>query len=396
MRIHQVYLVAGTVLALLVFMVLAACAGATPAPAPTSAPAAAATSATQGQGGESVGQILPDYRFEPGTALLTPQPDLVGQFKLKPDYKANKAYNIAYITKNLVNPYFVATDRGVQKRCKELGVNCTTFAPEKPDNPEEQIRMVEDAVNKGVDAIVIFVVDSKAVTPALKKAEEKGIPIVGLGTVPFGAKMLSFISADYYNRSYEIAKLLADKLGGKGNVVTIDGVPGAQNAKDMKAGYLNALSQYAGINVLASQTGYWKRLEGMAAMENLLQRYPDVQGVIGADDESALGAVQAIEAANLDPKQILVVGFNATHDAICAIKDQRLYATDNADPGGLAALGIELAVRRLQDKENFPPELPWPLPDKRFYVTRENIDKFWSEAWSLSDEEKKSGQCAKK
>jgi ABC-type sugar transport system substrate-binding protein len=344
---------------------------------------------------KGVGELNASYQMDEGTILLTPQPDLIAQFKLKPEYKSTKALNIAYITKHLVNAYFVATDRGVQKRCKEMGVNCTTFAPEKPDNPEEQIRMVEDAVNKKVDGIVIYTVDSKVVSPALKKAEAAGIPVVGLGTVAFGTKMVTFISADYYTRSYDIAKLLADKLGGKGNFVTIDGVPGAQNAKDMKAGYLDALRQYQGIQVLASQTGYWKRLEGQAAMENLLQRYPQLDGVVGADDESALGAIQALQAAGVDLKKTLVVGFNASHDGICAIQDGKMFATDDADPGGLAAAGVEVLVRSIQDKEKFPPEIPWPLPNKKFYVTPDNLMQYWPVAYGLSDEEKASGKCKK-
>lgn len=351
----------------------------------TSTPPPAATKA----GG--LGVLGPGYTFAEGTLLLTPQPTLVAQFQLKPSYKASKPIKIAYITKHLVNQYFVATDQGVQARCKEMGVQCTTFAPEKPDNPEEQIRMVEDAVNKKFDAIVIYAVDSKAVSPAIKKAEAAGIPVVGLGTVPFDTKLVTFISADYYTRSYDIAKLLAKKLGGKGNVVTIDGVPGAQNAKDMKSGYLAALNEFPGIQVLASQTGYWKRPEGMAAMENLLQRYPQIDGVVGADDESGLGAIQALEAAGR--KGIPVVGFNASHDGLCAILAGRMLASDDADPGGLAAAGAEVAARYVLDKEYFPPEIPWPLPGKKFYVTAENVKEFWPRAYSLSAAEKASGKC---
>ncbi len=206
--------------------------------------------------------------------------------------------------------------------------------------------------------------------------------------------MVSFISADYYGRSFEMGKILADALKGTGKVVTIDGVPGAQNAKDMKSGYLDALAEYKGIEVIASQTGYWKRLEGLATMENLLQRFPEMQGVVGADDELALGAVQALEAAGLQPgKDVLVVGFNATHDAVCAVKEGRLYATDDLDPEHLTGTGIEFLVRHILDGEDFPPEIPWPLPKNRFYVTPENINQFWPIAWSLSDEEKASGKC---
>lgn len=345
---------------------------------------------------EGIGEIKSGYTFEEGTLLLTPQPDLVAQVQLKPDYKASKDLHVVFITKHLLNPYFVAADLGAKQRCADMGVTCDFYAPEKPDNPEEQIRMIEDAVNKGVDGILLFAVDSKAVSPALQKANNAGIPVVGLGTVPFGAELVTFLSADYYGRSYEMAKILADALGGTGNVVTIDGVPGAQNSKDMKSGYLDALAEYKGINVLASQTGYWKRLEGMAAMENLLQRHPEVAGVVGSDDESALGAAQALEAAGYAQGEVKVVGFNATHDAVCAIKEGRLYASDNADPGGLAAAGMEFLVRHILDGEQFPPEVPWPLPDKRFYVTVDNIDEFWPIAWSLSEEERASGECVKK
>lgn len=338
-----------------------------------------------------VGVISSGYNFPEGSLLLTPQPDLIAKFQLKPDYKASKPIKIAYITKHLVNQYFVATDKGVQARCQQMGVQCTTFAPQIPDNPEEQIRLVEDAVNKKFDAIVIYAVDSKAVSPAIKKAEAAGIPVVGLGTVPFDTKLVTFISADYYTRSYDLGKILANKIGGKGIVVTIDGVPGAQNAKDMKSGYLAALNEFPGIQVLASQTGYWKRPEGMAAMENLLQRFPQIDGVVAADDESGLGAIQALEAAGR--KGVPVIGFNASHDGLCAIAAGRMLASDDADPGGLSAAGAEVAVRYVLDKEQFPPEIPWPLPGKKFYVTKDNIAQFWPRAYSLSEAEKAAGKC---
>jgi len=342
---------------------------------------------------EGLGETKDAYVFPEGSVLLTPQPDLIAKFQLKPDYKASRPLNIVFITKHLLAPYFVAGAKGFEKRCQELGVNGTVYAPEKPDNPEEQIRMIEDAVNKKVDGIVIYAVDSKAVSPAVKKAEEAGIPVVGLGTIPFGSKLVTFISADYYTRSYDLAKLLAEKVGGKGTFVTIDGVPGAQNAKDMWAGYMDALKEYPGIQVVASQTGYWKRLEGQKAMENILQRFPDITAVVGADDESALGAILAMEAAGLDPKKVPVIGFNASHDGLCAIKAGRMFASDDADPGGLSAAGAEVLVRSILDKEQFPPEIPWPLPEKKFYVTTENVMEFWPRAYGLSDEEKALGEC---
>jgi len=345
---------------------------------------------------EGLGEILPGYIMNEGTVLLTPQPELVEQVELMPDYQVENGedYHFVYITKHLLNPYFVAADRGAKKRCEEMGVTCDFLVPEKPDNPEEQIRMIEDAINMGVDGILIYAVDSKAVSPALQKATEAGIPIVGLGTVAFGVEHVTFVSADYYGRCYEMGHLLAQKLDEEGNVVTIDGVPGAQNAKDMKSGYVDALMEYKGIQILASQTGYWKRLEGLATMENLLQRYPEIDGVVGADDESALGAVQALEAAGYLPgEDVFVVGFNATHDAVCAIKEGRLYASDNADPGGLAGSGMEFLVRYVVDGDHFPPEIPWPLPWNRFYVTTDNIDEYWPIAWALSDEEKAAGEC---
>jgi ribose transport system substrate-binding protein len=360
------------------------------------AQAAAEAVATPEPSAEGVGEILPNYLFEEGTVLLTPQYDLVDQVEVMPDYTVENGedYHFVFITKHHLNPYFVAATQGAQRRCEEMGVRCDFYAPEKPDNPEEQIRMIEDAINQGVDGILVYAVDSRAVSPALQKANEAGIPIVGLGTVAFDVEHVTFISADYYGRTYEMGHLLADRLGGTGNVVTIDGVPGAQNAKDMRAGYLDALSEYQNIQVLASQTGYWKRLEGLAAMENLLQRYPEIDGVVGADDESALGAVQALESAGYVPgEDVFVVGFNATHDAVCAIREGRLYASDNADPGGLAGSGMEFLVRHVVDGENFPPEIPWPLPQDRYYVTTENIDEYWPIAWALSDEEKAAGEC---
>ncbi len=155
----------GYICLLVVFIsmiVIASCTTPTTAPLPSSEPVQeteAPAQASGAPGSEMVGKIQANYNFVEGTVLLTPQPDMVSKLVLKPDYKASKDLKIVYITKHLLNPYFVAGAKGVEARCKELGITCEVLAPEKPDNPEEQIRMIEDAVNKKADGILVYAVE---------------------------------------------------------------------------------------------------------------------------------------------------------------------------------------------------------------------------------------------
>ncbi|HTU01193.1 MAG TPA: sugar ABC transporter substrate-binding protein [Candidatus Sulfotelmatobacter sp.] len=271
--------------------------------------------------------------------LLTPQPAA-----------AQKPLRMGLIVKNLVNPFWVYMRQGAEVAAKKYGVELTTSAPTKPDNVEEQIRIMEDLIQKKVDAIIIVPADSNGIVPGIERANAANIPVALANSNAFGGKVITFTGVENYAGMVQVAEYMVKKLGGKGSVVILEGVPGAQTAMDRKQAADDVLKKYPDIKVLASQTALNQRGEGMSVMENLLQRFPSIDAVFGTNDEMALGAVEALDAAKRLDKT-MVSGFDCNNDAVLAISQGRMVVTLDQQPGEQAASALEAAVQFLQGKE---------------------------------------------
>lgn len=295
--------------------------------------------------------------------------------------KAKKPYLLACVVKNSTNPYMVAQLNGFKTAAKAMGFQALTLAPAKQDNIEEQVKIVEDLLQRGVQGIAIHPSDSNGIVPVVEKAAAMGIPVVIIGTPANTDKILLRTGVDYEGSGYLIADAVAKKLGGKGNVVILEGPPQAVNAQERQRGVLNALSKYPQIKILASQPANFRRLDAMQVMENLLQRFPKIDGVIAANDEEAMGAIMALEAAGR--KGVIVGGFDGNQDGAQAVKDGRLYVTWNADPVASAWAAAAYLVLYLNDG-TLPPAryIPYPSMDESTLITKENVDKYIAEdAW---------------
>src|SRR6187431_3262978 len=148
--------------------------------------------------------------------------------------QAGKSVTIAFFVKNVTNPFWKACRIGAEKAGKVLGVTVETVAPTKPDNIEEQTRLVEDWIVKKPDAFVFVPVDYKALVPSIQKANAAGIPIVNYNNKMTDVKNVTYIGSDDEVMEYEICKDLFKSMGGKGKIVHIDGVPAAITAQARK------------------------------------------------------------------------------------------------------------------------------------------------------------------
>ena len=204
-----------------------------------------------------------------------------------------KQPTIAFFVKNVTNPFWKACRIGAEKAAKELGVKIEDVAPTKPDNIEEQTRLVEDWIVRKPDAFVFVPVDYKALVPSIQKANKAGIPVVTYVNRMSDVDVVSFVGSDDEKMEYEISKYLFKALGGKGKIVHIDGVPAAITAQARKRGFERAVKETPGIEVLASQPGQYRRLPAVQVFENLMQRFPQIDGVVSANDDMAVGIAEA-------------------------------------------------------------------------------------------------------
>ena len=205
---------------------------------------------------------------------------------------------IAVFTKNLTNPYFQAVRVGTETAAKALGVKVIQYIPTKPDSIPEQLSQVEDVIVKKPSAIIFIPVDYKALVPAVEKINAAGIPVTNITDRSAGGNFVAFVGADDYSIGLSVADRLLKAIGGKGNVVILEGVKGSLTSTNRVRGFNDALKKYPDVKLLASQPANFQRLNALQVMENLMQSFPAIDGVLAANDPMAVGAIEALEGAN--------------------------------------------------------------------------------------------------
>ncbi len=252
---------------------------------------------------------------------------------------------IAVFTKNQTNPFFQNVRVGAESAAKRLGAKVIQYVPTKPDSIPEQLSQVEDVIVKKPDAIVFTPVDYKALVPGVEKMNAAGIPVINVTDHMAGGKIVSYVGIDDYKVGRATADALMKALGGKGNVVIIEGVKGSISNQDRTRGLTDVVKEHPNVKLLATQAGNFQRLNALQVMENLMQSFPQIDGVMAANDAMAIGAIEALDAAN---RKSIVVGINGTKEAVDAVKAGKLLASGQADPFMQGCLATTLAIRHLR------------------------------------------------
>jgi ribose transport system substrate-binding protein len=260
---------------------------------------------------------------------------------------------IAVFTKNQTNPYFQAVRVGSETAAKSLGVKVIQYIPTKPDSIPEQLSQVEDVIVKKPDAIVFIPVDYKAMVPAVEKINAAGIPVVNITDRSAAGKFVAFVGADDYSIGLATARALLKAIGGKGNVIILEGVKGSLTNTDRVRGFNDALKESPNVKLLASQPANYQRLQALQVMENLMQSFPSIDGVLAANDPMAVGAIEALEGAN---RKARVIGINGSKEAVELIKAGKLLASGDFNGFIQGCVGTEIAVRSLR-KQPTPNEV---------------------------------------
>jgi len=238
------------------------------------------------------------------------------------------------------NPFFVTLKDGAEKAAKDTGAELIVV--DAQDDTAKQISGVEDLIQKKVDVILINPTDSAAIATAVEAANKANIPVITVDRAAEGGQVVSHIASDNVKGGKMAGDYILEMLGGKGNIVELEGIAGTSAARDRGKGFHEAVDGKDGVKVVATQPADFDRAKGMTVMENILQGNPDIQAVFAHNDEMALGALQAIEAAG---KQIKVVGFDATDDAVKAVNDGKMAATVAQKPAAIGETAVQTAVK---------------------------------------------------
>lgn len=261
---------------------------------------------------------------------------------------------IALIMKSLANDFFATMADGARRHqaLHAADYELLVSGIRNETDLTEQVNLVEQAVAQGAAAIVIAPADSKALVPALRRAQDAGVVIVNIdnrldgGVVKQSGLRVSFVGPDNRDGARRVGMALAAKLKPGDEVAIIEGVTTAFNGQQRRAGFEDAM-QAAGMKLVAVQSGEWEMDKANTVAANLLTAHPELKALLCANDNMAVGAVTAVAAAGRTG-QVLVVGF----DDIAAVKpllaNGSLVATADQHADQLAVFGIERALALLK------------------------------------------------
>lgn len=253
----------------------------------------------------------------------------------------------------LNNPFFVDLRDGAKAAADANGMELVVM--DAQNDASKQLANIENLIQQKVSVIIVNPVDSKAIVPAIEAANKANIPVITVDRGAAGGAVVSAIASDNVAGGKMAGQYIVDKLGGKGKVVELEGIPGTSAANDRGKGFNDAVKAAAGITVVAKQPADFDRAKGMKVMENILQANPEINAVFAHNDEMALGALEAIKAAKRTG--IMVVGFDATNDAVKAVNDGTLAATVAQKPKEMGKVAIETA-KKVIAKETVPATIP--------------------------------------
>ncbi|MDN3270172.1 D-ribose ABC transporter substrate-binding protein [Streptomyces sp. MA15] len=277
---------------------------------------------------------------------------------------------IAIITPPHDNPFFKAEANAAAKKAKELGYK--TSVASHDDDPNKQSELIDAAISRDAAAIILDNAGADASIGPVRKATEKDIPVF---LIDREINETGIAKAQIVSNNAQCAQIAAQEfikgMEGKGTFAELTGKESDTNAGVRSKGYADVISQYPEMKKVAQQTANWDQQEAFSKMETILQRYPDLKGVIAGNDTMALGAVAAFKSAKRT--DAVVVGLDGSPDAISQIKAGSLRATA-LQP---AALGAERAV---EQADKFIETGETGQPEKQAIncelVTKENAEDF--------------------
>ncbi len=263
-------------------------------------------------------------KISTGTALLG---TLIALANSLPSAKAADKLVIGFSQGTMNHPWRVAMVDGNKKYATEHYPDVDLVVTDGQNQATKQVSDVESLISRGIKVLVISPLQAQALTPIVKQAMEANIPVVTLDRA-VNTKVTCQVGAQNKPIGVEAGQFIAQKLNGKGNVIEVQGTAGASATIDRHDGFREALKDSPGIKVVADQFCDYLREPAVKFVEDMLQRFGpgQLQAIYAHNDEMALGAIKAVEAAGRS-KEIVIIGIDGQNSAFQAVKDGKLAAT---------------------------------------------------------------------
>lgn len=215
--------------------------------------------------------------------------------------------------------------------------------------PDKQVADIEDMLVKGIDALVLLAHESAPLTPIAKRVKEQGIWLTSVDRGLLEPVEDLYVAGDNYAFGRQAALYLVSRMT-SGNIVILEGIPSVINTERV-TGFMDVLRNYPGIKVLASQPAYWQRERGLQIMEDFLQAHPKIDAVWAADDDVALGVIQAIREAGRENEMFVIPGAGMKEIIKMVMDGSKLIPVDITYPPSMVATAINLTVMALEGEQ---------------------------------------------
>lgn len=279
-----------------------------------------------------------------------------------------KIEQIGLMVQDMSNPFFAAMEKGAKEAAAEIGATLNTQDAQL--DLANQNTQIDAFIQQGVDLIVISAVDQAGIAPAIERAKAAGIIVMAVDTPAVGADAVfqtNAVQAGEVSCTY-----LFEQMGGKGQVLLVDGTP-IQTIIDRITGCKNVAANYPDIQIVGQQASRNDRASGMSVTTDMLTANPDVTGIFGMNDPSALGAVLAVEQAGKS-SQIKVTGVDGSPEAVQELTrdGSPFIGTATQNPGEMVRQAVKAAVAITEGQTLTETNVLIPS----VLVTRDNVSEY--------------------
>jgi len=251
-----------------------------------------------------------------------------------------------------------------------------------------QSNQFDTMITQRYDGILFVPIDIEAGAEAVEKAFDAGIPVVGSNARVHSEKLTSYVGNDDTISGAMQTEIALEKIGGRGNVVIIEGPIGQSGQVERLKGNLAVLARYPEVRLLERKTANWSRAESLALMENWLTAHAGrINAVIGQNDEMALGAIEAIKSNGLSTQSITVVGIDGTVDAVRSVQAGDLEASILQDSNAQAQGALDVLLRHIIGPEYQPRSTMWEEYAGTGLVWGDGTAKLYDVPWTAITKE---------
>jgi ribose transport system substrate-binding protein len=263
--------------------------------------------------------------------------------------REGRTLQIAVIPKGTTHEFWKSIHAGAVEAARELGVEVIWKGPQKEDDRAQQITVVEDFISRGVDGIVLAPLDDRALMRPVQDAVREKIPVVIIDSGLQGSDYTSYVATDNYKGGVLAARRLGQLLAGRGRIFLIRYQEGSASTVQREAGFYDTVKKEFPDLVLLVQDQYAGATTETAYQlaENLISRFPDVQGVFAPNESSTFGTLRALQESRLAGK-VVFVGFDSSPKLVQGLRDGHVQGLVVQNPRKMGYLGVKTMVAHLR------------------------------------------------